>query len=87
MSNYPFPNQPLWIRPIQMVYLWGYNLYHKIRNKIRGYDGTHTILLFKPQANHNSFLDGTEFCGNCGKIKKYGHRTAFRTSLDCKCKS
>ncbi len=38
MSNYPFPNQPLWIRPIQMVYLWGYNLYHKIRNKIRGYD-------------------------------------------------
>ena len=41
---------------------------------------------FNPQANHDSLLDGTEFCGNCGLIKKYGHKTAFRTSLDCKCK-
>ena len=41
---------------------------------------------FKPKANHDSLLDGTEFCGNCGKIKKYGHKTAFRTQLDCRCK-
>ncbi len=45
------------------------------------------VPIFKPQANHDSFFDGTEFCGNCGLIKKYGHRTAFRTSLDCRCKS
>lgn len=41
--------------------------------------------IYKPQANHSSLFDGTEFCGDCGKIVKYGHRTAFKKQLDCEC--